>query len=226
MCFFKRKNARLLATEAAGLRWSNPVGLYLPADTPPAFCKKARTGFLTLPLPKADVLAWIGQLSQRRGEHTLLAVNLSHDIPRHFSLTYDFADLLIIDPDPSGGIGSPDVSDILSLMDNLLSLRLCYERFTPVFIRLPQGIGQEEIQPLLHYCQMSSVDGVVAPGLRMVKQVAEATLGRLPIMGSTTSAQEAGEMLRAGASLVELNTRPLAALKFIKELENNKISQK
>lgn len=225
MCFFNRKNARHLETEVSGIKLCNPVGVLLTPDTSATCCKKARTGFLTLPLPKDDVLAWITQLNQRRGDHALLAVNLSHDIPRHFSLTYDFADLLIIDPDPSGGIGSPDVSDILSLLDNLLSLRLCYERFTPVYVRFPQGISPEEMEPLLHYCQMSSVDGVVAPGLRMVRQVAEATLGRLPIMGSTQDIQEAGEMLQAGASLVEINARSLPVMKFIKSLEKNKLAK-
>lgn len=225
MCFFNRKNARHLETEVSGLKLSNPVGMLMPADCVAAFCRRARTGFLTLPLPKNDVLAWISQLNQRKGDHARLAVNLSHDIPRHFSLTYDFADLLIIDPDPAGGIGSPDVSDILALMDNILSLRLCYERFTPVYIRLPQGIGPEELEPLLHYCQMSSVDGVVAPGLRMVRQVAAATLGRLPVMGSTASVQEAADMLQEGASLVEINAGPLPVLKFLKSLEKNKIAK-
>ena len=224
MCFFNGKNARHLETEVSGLRFYNPVGVLMPSDASAACCRKARTGFLTLPLPKDNVLAWISQLNQRRGDHAFLAVNLSHDIPRQFSLAYDFADLLIIDPDPEGGISSPDVPDILALLDNLLSLRLCYERSTPVYIRLPQGLSQEEMEPLLHYCQMSSLDGVVAPGLRMVRLVADATLGRLPIMGSTQDVQEAGEMLQAGASLVEINARPLAVIKFIKSLEHNKLA--
>lgn len=225
MSLFKRKSAHSLVTEVSGLRFNNPVGMLVPAETPAAFCRKAKTGFLTLPLPKEGVLPWIGQLSRRKGDSALLAVNLSYDIPRHFALTYDFADLLIIDPDPSGGIGSPDVSDILSLMDNLLNLRLCYERFTPVYIRLPQGISMEELEPILHYCQMSGVDGVVAPSLRMVSQIAGTTLGRLPVMGSTAEIQEAGEMLGKGASLVELSSRGLPVLTFLKSLENNNLSK-
>ena len=225
MSLFRRKSAHNLATEVSGLRLNNPVGMLLPAETPAAFCRKAKTGFLTLQLPQTNILSWIAQLSRRKAESTRLAVNLSTGIPRHFALTYDFADLLIIDPDPSGGIGSPDVSDILSLMDSLLNLRLCYERFTPVYIRLPQGISTEELEPILHYCQMSGVDGVVAPGLRMVSQIVGSTKGRLPVMGSTAEILEAREMLRAGASLVELSSRGLPVLKFLKSLENNNLSQ-
>ena len=94
-----------------------------------------------------------------------------------------------------------------------------------MYLRLPQGISAEELNPILHYCQMSSVDGVVAPGLRMVSQIAGCTKGRLPVMGSTAEILEAQEMLRAGASLVELSSRGLPVLKLLKSLENNNISK-
>ena len=42
---------------------------------------------------------------------------MKSDIVRTFSLVYDFADLIIIDPDSDNGIDSPDLSDTVALMD-------------------------------------------------------------------------------------------------------------
>ena len=222
MCFWKRKPARTLETKISGLTFRNPVGLLVstPGALPP---KAVKAGFITLTPPLEEVLPWITSLQENRPpEGSVLLVNISTDIPRTFALAYDFADLLVIDPDPSGGISSPDVSDITALLDQLLSLRLCYEKFTPIYLRMPKGITQDELESLLSYCQLSGIDGVIAPSLRILRQVRQQSLQRIPVAGATEDIQTAREMLQEGAVFAELaNARPIPILKLIKSLDKN-----
>ena len=219
MWCFRNKKAHKLELEVSGLRFSHPVGIRYPETGTPASCARS-LGFVTLTPPQEDILSWITRLQGVQAADTRIFVNLSADVRRTFALTYDFADILVIDPDPSGGISSPDVSDITSLLDDLLSLRLCYEKLTPVYLRIPKGVTQDELEPLLNYCQLSGVDGIIAPSVRIVRDVVSKSLGRMPVAGTADDVEVAREMLSSGASLVEITcARPLPVLKLLKKLE-------
>lgn len=211
MFSFFKKNSQLLETEVAGITFRNPLG----ADTP----KERRTGFITLTPPKEHILDWIAQLQDFRGE-TVLAVNINNQIIRSFSLVYDFADLIIVDPDSDAGIDAADLYETHVLLDEIVSLRLCYEHYTPVFLRLSHGLTHDEIQSLLSTCQLCGVDGIAVSGLRLLAEVREITRGRLPLIAVADNAEEALQALSAGASLVETHLRGPALFKLLKTLEN------
>ena len=207
MALFSKKNARRsLSKEVSLLHFRLPAGLRASAENPVLPSKRRfLPGFLTLTPPENRVLEWSTSLAAYR-DKCVLAINLSRDIVRQFSLVYDFADFIIIDPDADNGIVSPDLSDITSLLDELISLRLCYEHFTPIYLRLAEGLTPEEIRALLsakvHFC-------------------AEETQGRYPIIGSgAQSPEEALEQLRSGAALVETQLRPIPFVRLVKLLEN------
>lgn len=202
MCIFRRKK-QIPGVELWGLQLRNRVGLrpaerrFLPRHVPDEL------GFLTLDAPATDLLAWAPGLPAYR-DKTLLAVNLRSDIAHAFSLLYDFADILIIDPDSDQGINSPDISDITELLDEITSQRLCYESYTPVLLRLSHAVTPEEIAPLLATCRMMGLDGIVATSLSQVQQILADSQGRVPVVGAATSTEQAQEMLRAGAILTEI----------------------
>ena len=128
-------------------------------------------------------------------------------IIRQFSLLYDFADYFVIDINRESGLSSLDYfSDWTELLDELLSLRLCYERYKPILLRISPVHEEEQIRRILDFTLMSGFDGVVAPGLAKVRFCAEYTQKRLPIIGSgaVTSPEEALALLQAGASLIEV----------------------
>ncbi len=219
--FFRKKPRASLSREVSLLHFRLPAGLRAGSENPVFPPKKRFTpGFLTLTPPENRVLDWSTSLSAYR-EKCVLAINLSRDIVRQFSLVYDFADFLIVDPDADDGIASPDLSDTTALLDELISLRLCYEKYTPIFLRLAEGLTPEEIRALLSACRLSGIDGVVAPGIRKVRFCAEETQGRYPIIGSgAQSPEEALEQFSAGASLVETQLRPIPFVRLVKLLEN------
>ena len=200
-----QKRYQHLDTEVAGLVFPNPAG------HPYVIQKKRfkwlrptpKAGFLTVTPPQDNILFWIKSLKSEP-ETSLLAVDLKTDIVRTFSLVYDFADFIIIDPDSNLGIDAVDISDTHDLLDELVSLRLCYERYTPVFLRLEQGISQDELKSLLGAAQLNGLDGVVVPSYSLLAKVKELTLGRVPLICQVANPEEGKSALENGACLVEL----------------------
>ena len=209
-----------LVKEVAGLVFTNPVGM-------PYTIKKGhfslfqgvpKAGFLTLTPPKESVLGWIRGLDKEQFGASRLAVDLSADIVRNFSLIYDFADFIIVDPDTDNGIGATDISDTQVILDELVSLRLCYERYTPFFLRLKHGLSEEELQYLLGACRLAGIDGVAAPA-KMLPRINALTQGRVAVIACADSQEEALQALQDGASLLEVNIGPLGVKKLLKTLE-------
>lgn len=217
MWFFeKKRNERLLQTEVAGLRFRNPVGT-------DHLSRRIHAGFISLNPPQEGILDWVRQIEAYRGK-SVLAVNLHADIVRSFSLVYDFADLLILDPDSDNGIDSPDFSDTTALLEEIVSLRLCYEQYTPVFLRLSHAAAPDELAPLLGQCRLFGIDGIVAASVSQVKQVLELTQARVPVMGMAETPESAAEILAAGAALVETHFRGFQMNLFLQQLEKQTIA--
>ena len=202
----------------AGIDFKNPAGLrQSPTIRQLRDCRTFGAGFVTLTPPSEDVLNWVLALQEYR-KKTVLAVNISSDLSRSFSLVYDFSDLIIIDPDVDNGIDSPDISDTSVLLDEVVNLRLCYEHYTPIALRLSHGHTPDEIRALLDHCRLSGIDAIVAPGARKVQMVIEETQGRVPVIGAADNAEDAVACMGAGASLVETTLGPFALQKFLKTL--------
>lgn len=126
---------------------------------------------------------------------------------RQYSLLYDFTDYFVIDINRESGLSSlDDLSDWTPLLDEVLNLRLCYEKYRPILLRISPGHSEEQMARILDYCLISGLDGVVAPGISKVRFCAEYTKNRLPVIGSgaVTTTEEAIALLQAGASLIEV----------------------
>lgn len=217
MFLFGSHKKKALDTNVAGIDFKNPLGVrQSPTIRQLRDCRTYGAGFITLTPPDDNVLNWVLDLQEYR-KKTILAVNVSSDLARSFSLVYDFSDLIIIDPDGDRGIDSTDISDTIVLLDEVVSLRLCYEQYTPIALRLSHGHTPDEIQTLLSHCRLSGIDAVVVPA-KKVGMVLEETQHRYPVIGTAESIEDALECLQAGASLVETTLHPYAFNKLLKTL--------
>ena len=212
------RKKKSLALEVAGLNFANPVGLLQGPEglkKCPLWAPKA--GFTIAIPPKDHLIEWSIQLPKITDG--VLAINLSSDIVRSFSLLYDFAHLIILDPDADNGIRSADISDITELIDEIVSLRLCYERYTPVFLRLSHAETPDDIRPLCSYARLAGLDGLVAPDAEKVRLTLAECQYRVPVIGVAENAETALQELQDGASLVQTQLGPLALRKLLKTLE-------
>ncbi len=90
-----------------------------------------------------------------------------HDCQTAFSLMYDFADMFTVNvsmPNESGVLTVEDATTLADLLDPVLDLRLCYDTYKPVLIKVSPDIPFEQLDRMLDYCMLSGVDGIIAGG--------------------------------------------------------------
>lgn len=205
-----------LEREVFGIRFAHPVGLAPVLDRQVDLldeCGDLGFSFTGL-IPGKTPLNTVAERLQGRKSSIVTAVELraegdsdTQEIIRQFSLLYDFTDLFVVDINWGSGLSSLDyLSDWVELIDELLHLRLCYEKYKPILLRLSPLHTEEQIVRILDYSLLSGLDGIIVPGAQKVHFCVSYTKGRLPVVGSgaITSPEEAVELIRSGASLVEV----------------------
>ena len=238
---FRREHPSL-ACEAFGIQFRHPIGLapvleqqveLLDACDSLGF---SFTGFIPGETPIQTIAARL----QERTTPIVTAVELRAEgesgeaaqqaLIRQFSLLYDFADFFVIDINRESGLSSlDDFSDWTAMLDELLSLRLYYEKYRPILLRIAPGHEEEQLSRILDFCLQSGFDGVIAPGIAKVRFCAEYTKNRIPIIGSgaVSTPEEAIGLLQAGATLIEVaqglrNNGFLTAKRLLKAIDNSK----
>ena len=208
------------AREVFGLSFRHPLGLAPVLDRQADLMDAcyslgyAFTGIIPGDMPVSDIT---DRLSQRKSP-ILAFVELRADGPteeqarkdliRTYSLLYDFTDCFVVDINRPSGLDTLDnISEWTEILDELLELRLCYDRYTPILLRLPPDQSDDETIRVMDFCLLSGIDGVIATGLEKVKLTAGYSKGRLPIIGSGAIAtpSDAVDLLQAGACLLELS---------------------
>ena len=208
-----------LACDVFGLHFPHPLGLAPVLDRQADLldaCSSLGYAFSGIMTGDTPVSLIADRLSNRKSS-ILAAVELRAEglseeqarknLIRSYSLLYDFTDYFVLDLNRKSGLSSlDDISDWKDTLDEILELRLCYEKYRPVILRLPPENDEEQTTRALDYCMLYGIDGVIASGLRKVQQVVGLTRGRLPVVGSGTgsSPSEVIEMLQAGARLIEI----------------------
>lgn len=188
--------------------------------------------------PKTIICASIAKNSSSASE-----ADIVNDYKKAFSYLYDFVDMFTINvscPNVEGLQHLQDVSYLSDLVDPLLDLRVCYDTYKPLLVKVSPDIPHEELDEILNYCLISGIDGIVAGNtttsreglttprekvekigngglsgaplfersLALVRYIHDKTEGRLPVIGvgGIMNADQATQMLQAGASLIEICT--------------------
>lgn len=92
---------------------------------------------------------------------------LVEDYRDAFALMYDFADFFVINTvmPPFDGVDLLEDVDVLSeVMDTILDMRLCYDTYKPVLLKVSADISRESLSEILDYARLSGIDGIVAAG--------------------------------------------------------------
>ena len=236
-----RQEHAALAREVFGIRFQHPVGLAPVLERQVELldeCEDLGFSFTGL-IPGETPVKSIAERLQERKSPIVVAIELRAEgdteeqakkqLLRQFSLLYDFSDLFVVDINRESGLTSlDDFSDWTELIDELLNLRLCYERYKPILLRIAPMHTEEEMARVLDFSLLSGLDGIVAPGPAKVRFCAEYAKGLLPIVGSgaVTTPEEALALLDAGASLIEVGqglraNAPKTARRLLQAIENS-----
>lgn len=217
-----KRNYPSLERTVFDIRFANPIGLG------PGLDKDARLyntmsdyGFSFTdigPVNSTNVKDVLTHLQATPADGTV-AICINRDHLRTFSLAYDFADMFVFEIADS---------DIIGTLDDILDIRLTYEKTKPVLLRITHEFNQDTLDRILDFCMFNGVDGLVVAKADYVAHIHSLTKGRLPIIGygGVRTPESAREMLDAGASLVEITTGlvldgPSLQKVLLKNLENN-----
>ena len=235
-----RREYPSLAREVFGVRFRHPIGLAPVLEQQVELldaCDSIGFSFTGL-IPGETPIQTIAERLQERSTPIVAAIELRADgeseeaaqqaLIRQFSLLYDFADYFVIDINRESGLSSlDDFSDWTALLDELLSLRLYYEKYRPIILRIAPGHTEEQMKRILDFTLQSGFDGIIAPGVSKVRFCKDYTQNRIPIIGSgaVSTPEEALELLNAGASLIEVaqgirNQGLLTAKRLLKAIDN------
>ena len=104
-----------------------------------------------------------GSITRNNTSHTEEEVR--SDYMRAFSALYDFVDLLTVNvscPNVEGLQQLQEAGALARLLDPVLEMRLCYDTYKPLLVKVSPDLSREELDGVLHYCRMSGIDGIVA----------------------------------------------------------------
>jgi dihydroorotate dehydrogenase len=249
LCFWNRLRFRrehpALEREVFGIHFRHPVGLAPVLERQAELldvCDSIGYSFTGV-IPGDMPVQTVAEFLQARKSPIIASVELRAEgaseeeamqaLVRRFSLLYDFADYFVIDINRESGLSSlDDFSDWTALLDELLSLRLYYERYKPILLRIAPGHSTEQMTRILDFCLMSNIDGIIAPGAAKVRFCVEYTHNRIPVVGSgaVTSPEEALALLEAGATLIEvaqgIRNKPRQSAKLLLEAIDQSLPSK
>lgn len=157
---------------------------------------------------KNIIVASLGQHSSSTKDAEII-----QDFEKSFSLLYDFVDMFTINIscyDSNNVMPLLNASSLAEIVDPLLSLRRCYERYKPIVVKVSVDVSKEELDKILDYCRMSGIDGIIAGGFARIQGEFNTRDRRIARIGS------------GGLSGAPVYERTLNMVKYISEQTNNR----
>lgn len=119
------------------------------------------------------------------------------DIVASYALLYDFVDAFLIS-------GYDELSDDI---DQLINLRMYNDEYRPILMEIPDNMTLDELDNVLSYAKLSSIDGLSVSNGRLLKYAVGKSEGVLTIIADgVTNYDQAKASLDAGANLISVIT--------------------
>ena len=151
--------------------------------------------------PRTIICASIAKNSSSASE-----ADIVNDYKKAFSYLYDFVDMFTINvscPNVEGLQHLQDVSYLSDIVEPLLDLRVCYDTYKPLLVKVSPDIPHEELDEILNYCLISGIDGIVAGNTTTSRE------------GLTTPREKVEKIGNGGLSGAPLFERSLALVRYI-----------
>ena len=222
---FFRCKSQSLKREVFGIEFPNPVGLAAGIDkNGETYNELSWFGFSFIEIgsltpepqpgnPKPRLFR-LPQDSIAKNSTSASDGDIIEDYKRSFSRLYDFVDMFSVNvscPNVEGLQNLQDVSYLSDVIDPLLDLRICYDTYKPLLVKVSPDIPGEELEEILNYCMLSGVDGIIAGNTTTSRE------------GLTTNPARVEKIGRGGLSGAPLFERSLALVKHIHEYTGGRL---
>lgn len=87
------------------------------------------------------------------------------DYEQAFGLMYDFVDMFVVNvscPNVVGLTSLQDISFLSDITDKLLDLRMYFDTYKPILLKVSPDLAKEQLDDIIDYCLRSGIDGIVA----------------------------------------------------------------
>ena len=137
------------------------------------------------------------------------------DYETSFGLLYDFVDMFVVNvscPNVVGLTSLQDISFLSDIVDKLLDLRMLYDTYKPILLKVSPDLAKEQLDDIISYCLRSGIDGIVAGNTTRSRE------------GLTTISQEKiDEIGNGGMSGAPVHQKNLALVRYIHEKSEGKL---
>ncbi len=96
---------------------------------------------------------------------TSINEDAAKDYESAFALLYDFVDMFVVNvscPNVVGLTSLQDISFLSEIVDRLLNLRMYYDNYRPILLKVSPDLSKEQLDDIVDYCLRSGIDGIVA----------------------------------------------------------------
>lgn len=136
------------------------------------------------------------------------------DYESAFALLYDFVDMFVVNlscPNVSGLSDLQDVSFLSDIMDKLINLRMYFDEYRPILLKVSPDISHQQLDEIIDYALMSGVDGIVAGNTTRTRD------------GLTVPQEKIDEIGNGGMSGAPLFGKSLSLVRYIHEKSKGKL---
>ena len=172
--------------------------------------KGIRNAVENLKRMKPDVLV-AGNISKNTSS---INEDAAKDYESAFALLYDFVDMFVLNiscPNVSGLSALQDVSFLSEIVDKLLNLRMYFDEYRPILIKVSPDISHQLLDEIIDYSLMSGVDGIVAGNTTRSRE------------GLTLPQEKIDEIGNGGMSGAPLFRKNLELVRYIHEQSRGKL---
>lgn len=145
---------------------------------------------------------------------TSINEDAAKDYESAFALLYDFVDMFVVNvscPNVVGLTSLQDISFLSEIVDKLLDLRMYYDEYRPILLKVSPDLAKEQLDDIIDYCLRSGIDGLVAGNTTRSRD-------RL-----TISQEKIEKIGNGGMSGAPVHKKNLALVKYIHDKTEGKL---
>ena len=145
---------------------------------------------------------------------TSINEDAAKDYESAFALLYDFVDMFVVNvscPNVVGLTSLQDISFLSEIVDRLLNLRMYYDNYSPILLKVSPDLSKEQLDDIVDYCLRSGIDGIVAGNTTRSRE------------GLTISKEEIEKIGNGGMSGAPVHKKNLELVRYIHSKTEGKL---